>query len=363
MTRNAAVRIENCDEASTGAVGSPKWVALVPGDCRRRVRPLLGALHRNPVLQVPRPMPPPKPMSARSATSGLPHAMGAYAIWSLFPLYFALLHAVSPFEVVAWRLMFTLPFCLITIALTRQGGKLRAALASPRVVAALALSGLLIGTNWLTYVVAVMRGHVIAASLGYYINPLVNVVAGTIFLRERLSRLQWLAVALAAVGVALLASGALDTLWIGLMLAFSFAGYGLTRKLAPVEALPGLTVETLVLLVPALGILAWQLQQPGGLAMGDSLKLDVLLASAGPLTGVPLLLFASAARKLDFSVLGFIQFITPTGVFLIGLLVFHEPLKPVQLVCFLFIWTAIAVFCWDLLNRRRASSSVVTTEA
>ncbi|EQB15835.1 hypothetical protein L284_10520 [Novosphingobium lindaniclasticum LE124] len=286
-------------------------------------------------------------------TGGLAQAFGAYFIWCLFPLYFAALHAVSPFEVVAWRLLFTLPFCLVMVAVLRQGAQLRAAVGNRRLLGALALSGLLIGTNWLVYVIAVMEGHVLAASLGYYINPLVNVLAGTIFLRERLSRLQWIAVALAAIGVAMLAWGAFDTLWISLGLAFSFAGYGLVRKLAPVESLPGLTVETLVLLVPALGLLGWQATSTAGLAMGESLATSLLLACAGVVTGIPLLLFAGAARKLDFSVLGFIQFVTPTGVFLMGLFVFGEPLRPVQIFCFLFIWTAIAVFCWDLLSRRR----------
>jgi chloramphenicol-sensitive protein RarD len=290
-------------------------------------------------------------------SGGLAQAFGAYLIWCLFPLYFAMLHAVSPFEVVAWRLLFTLPFCLIMVAVLRQGAQLRAALGNPRLLGTLAVSGLLIGTNWLIYVLAVMEGHVIAASLGYYINPLVNVLAGTIFLRERLSRLQWTAVGLAAIGVAMLAGGALDTLWISMGIALSFAGYGLVRKLAPVESLPGLTVETLVLLIPALGLLGWQAPGPAGLAMGQSLNISLLLACAGIVTGIPLLLFAGAARKLDFSVLGFIQFVTPTGIFLLGLFVFGEPLRPVQIFCFLFIWTAIAVFCWDLLSRKRKAAA------
>lgn len=285
--------------------------------------------------------------------AGLPQALGAYAVWSMFPLYFALLHAVAPFEVVVWRLLFTLPFCLASVLIFRQGAALKTALTTPRVLAALALSGLLIGANWLIYVIAVMEGHVLAASLGYYINPLVNVLAATVFLHEKLTRRQWIAVALAAIGVALLAQGALDTLWISLLMAFSFAGYGLVRKLVPVDALPGLTVETIVLLVPGLGLLAWQAATPQGLMMGSSLRLDLLLACAGPLTAIPLMLFASAARRLDFSVLGFIQFVTPTGLFVLSVFVFGEPLRPVQMVCFLFIWTAIAVFCWDILSRRR----------
>ena len=293
----------------------------------------------------------PKPKSY----SGLPQAMGAYAVWCLFPLYFALLHDVAPFEVVAWRLLFTLPFCLVMILAMRQGAALRTALTSPRIVGALAVSGLLIGTNWLTYVIAVLDGHVLAASLGYYINPLANVLAGTIFLREKLTRRQWIAVGLAAIGVALLAQGAVETLGISMLMALSFSGYGLVRKLAPVGALPGLTVETIVLLVPGLGLLAWQAHAPQGLMMGTSLRLDLLLACAGPLTAIPLMLFASAARRLDFSVLGFIQFVTPTGLFLLSIFYFGEPLRPIQLVCFLFIWTAIAVFCWDIVSRRRAA--------
>lgn len=289
-----------------------------------------------------------------SRTGGLLQAVGAYLIWCLVPLYFALLREVSPFEVVAWRVLFTLPLCLAMTLALRQGRELRSAITRPRLVAALALSGLLVGTNWLIYVAAVMSGHVLAASLGYYINPLLNVLAGTLFLRERLSRLQWLAVILAAMGVALLAWNALDTLWISLALATSFCGYGLTRKLAPVDALPGLTIETIVLLTPAFALLAWQGSTPPGLALGTSLKLNLLLPLTGVITAVPLLLFTAAARRLELSTLGFIQFLTPTGLFLMSLFVFHEPLKATQAVCFLFIWTAIAVFCWDLLSRRRA---------
>lgn len=285
-------------------------------------------------------------------SGGLLFAITAYLSWCLFPLYFALLHEVPPLEVVAWRMLFTLPFCLVATLILRQWKQLKAALVQPRILGALALSGVLIGTNWLAYVIAVMDGHVLAASLGYYINPLMNVLAGTLFLRERLSRLQWIAVLLAAAGVALLAWGALDTLWISMTLALSFCGYGLTRKLAPVDALPGLTIETLILLFPALGLLAWVAAGPAGLVMGTSLELDLLLPLSGVMTGVPLLLFAAAARRLEFSTLGFIQFLTPTGLFLMGLFVFKEPLNPTQMICFLFIWAAIAAFCWDLLSRR-----------
>lgn len=285
-------------------------------------------------------------------TSGLPYAIAAYVIWGLIPLYFRLLHDVPPFEVVGWRIVFTLPVCFVLVAAMRQFGEVWQALTTPRVLGALALSAMLIGSNWLIYVVAIGTGHVFAASLGYYINPLMNVLAGTLFLHERLSTRQWVAVGLAAVGVAVLAGGALNTLGISMGLAVSFCFYGLVRKLAPVGSLPGLTVETLVLVVPALAILGWQAGQPGGIALGDDTARDITLAAAGVITGVPLLLFATAARRMSYSALGFVQFLAPTMIFLLGLFVFHEPLQPVQLASFLTIWTAIAVFCWDLLSAR-----------
>lgn len=290
-----------------------------------------------------------------SHLGGLVQAISAYLIWIVFPLYFVLLRGVSPLEVVGWRMLCTLPFCLIMVAALRQGAELRKVLSNPRLIGALTLSGWLIGNNWLIYTVAVMQGHVLAASLGYYINPLLNVLTGAVFLRERLSRLQWLAVIIAAIGVGLLAFDALPTLWISMIIALAFSGYALVRKLAPVSALPGLTVETIALLIPALGLLGWQEASGHGLSMGNSTSTSLLLAGTGVLTGIPLALFAAAARRLSFALLGFIQFLTPTGLFLVGLLVFHEPFKQVQMICFLFIWTAIALFCWDLLSRRAES--------
>jgi chloramphenicol-sensitive protein RarD len=285
--------------------------------------------------------------------SGLPHAIGAYLIWGLLPLYLLLLRDVPAFEFVGWRVVFTVPVCLLLTALLRQWGELRRALASPRTLAVLALSAVLIGGNWLVYVAAIQGGHVLAASLGYYINPLVNVLAGTVFLRERLSRGQWIAVAVAAAGIAPLAWAAGEMLGISLLLAASFAAYGLVRKLAPVGSLPGLTVETALLLAPALAILAWQSDTAGGLSFGLSPVIDVALACSGIVTASALLLFAVAARRMDYSTLGFCQYLAPTLVFLCGLLVFREPLRPIQAACFVAIWTAIAIFSWDLWRRRR----------
>ncbi|MCK9544007.1 MAG: EamA family transporter RarD [Novosphingobium sp.] len=292
---------------------------------------------------------------ASSPDNGLPYAIAAYLMWGLLPLYLKLVHTVPALEFVGWRILFTLPVCLLIVAARRQGADLRAALSSPKVLALLLLSALLIGTNWLTYILAVQSGHVLATSLGYYINPLVNVLAGTVFLGERLGRLQWLAVALAAAGVAVLAWGAAETLGISLTLAVSFAGYGLVRKLAPVGSLPGLTIESALLALPAAGLVAWQAMEHGGTSMGQSIGLDALIALSGVVTAVPLLLFATAARRMDYSTLGFCQYIAPTIVFLLALFVFREPLKPVQLVSFALIWAAVALFSRDLWVRSRAS--------
>jgi chloramphenicol-sensitive protein RarD len=289
-------------------------------------------------------------------SAGLPYALGAYLIWGVLPIYLRLVHHVPPFEFVGWRVVFTLPFCLALIAFRRQAGAVKTALTQPRTLMTLTASALLIGANWLIYIWAIQRGHVLASSLGYYINPLANVLAGTLFLGERLSRRQWLAVALAAIGVTILAFGALDMLGISLSLAATFCGYGLVRKLAPVEAIPGLTVETLLLLVPGLLLIASFAASPTGSAMSGDLVTDLLIAASGIVTGLPLVLFATAARRMDYSSLGFVQFLSPTLVFLEGLLLFHEPLRPVQLASFGFIWLAIGLFVIDLFARRRLSA-------
>lgn len=286
---------------------------------------------------------------------GLILALGAYGIWGLLPLYLRLVHTVPPFEFVGWRILFTLPLCLLFIAVRRQFADLRAALTTPRTLTLLLASSVLIGLNWLVYVVAIQAGHVLATSLGYYINPLANVLLGTLVLRERLSARQWMAVALAAAGVSLLASNAREMLWISLTLAASFSAYGLVRKLAPVGALPGLTIEAFILFLPAAGLAWFYGVSPAGSAFGRDWNSSLLLAASGLVTAVPLLMFALAARRMDYSTLGFVQFLSPTIVFWLGIGVFHEPLRPLQLACFMLIWAAIGLFVWDLLSRRRSA--------
>lgn len=286
--------------------------------------------------------------------SGLPHAIFAYTVWGLLPLYLMFLRHVPAFEFIGWRIIFTAPVCLIVIAARRQWPALRAAMSNPRTLLMLLATAMLIGSNWLVYVTAVQEGHVLAASLGYYINPLVNVLAGTLFLGERLSRRAWIAVALAAIGVAILAWGALDMLGISLFLAATFCAYGFLRKLTPVDALPGLTIESLWLMLPAFGLITWHAMSAAGTAIGKDIGTDLMIAGAGVITAVPLLLFTVAARRMDFSTLGFIQYLSPTIAFLLALFVFGEPLRPIQLASFVTIWVAIAIFTWDLVARHRA---------
>jgi chloramphenicol-sensitive protein RarD len=291
--------------------------------------------------------------SRSTPPSGLPFALCAYLVWGVFPLYLLLVIHVPPLELVSWRVICTLPVCLAIVLARQQLRQLRLALTNPRIFGYLVASALLIGINWLVFIFAVQDGHVLAASLGYYINPMVNILFGTLFLKEQLSRRQWQAVALAGTGVAILALGALDTLWISLTLALSFSSYGLVRKLAPVESLPGLTIETIIWLLPSIAVVAWYAAGPQGMSLGVSRQTDIAILLAGVMTATPLLLFATAARLMDYSLLGFTQFLAPTLNFVIGLAVFGEQLKPAQLACFLCIWTAIAVFSWDLFSRRK----------
>lgn len=296
--------------------------------------------------------------AAPDARSGLPAALSAYLIWGFLPLYLILVRVVPPVEFVAWRIVWTLPLCLVIAAYRHQLAEIGAALRSPRILATLVLSAALIGINWLVYIWAIQAGEVYAASLGYYINPLVNVLLGTVLLGERLSRRGWTAVGIAAAAIMLLLlGGAITTLWISLTLALSFGTYGLLRKRVPVGALPGLTIESLLLLAPALGIAAWYAAGPAQSSFGHDPQLSALIVLGGAVTAIPLWLFAVAARRMPYSMLGFVQFLAPTIVFVLGLTVFDKPLLPAQLAAFVAIWIAIAVFVWDLRASRTPSAT------
>ncbi len=285
--------------------------------------------------------------------SGLPPAIAAYLTWGFLPLYLLLVKSVPAFEFVGWRIIWTLPLCLVIVAFRRQFNEIRAAFSNPRAMLMLLASATLIAANWFVYIWAINAGQVYATSLGYYLNPLLNVLLGTVFLGEKLSRWQWTAVAIATLAVALLAAGALTTLWISLSLALSFGLYGIVRKKVSVGALPGLTIESAILLLPAGAIVAYYAASPQGTSFGNDITLSALIMFSGVLTAVPLLMFAIAARRMDYSTLGFIQYLAPTIVFLLGLTVFGEKLKPAQLGSFILIWIAVAIFAADLWSRSR----------
>jgi len=279
--------------------------------------------------------------------AGLMLGLGAYAIWGVLPLYFKLIDEVPALEIVCHRIVWSLLFLAILTTLLRRWSGIREALATPRVLMTLVVSSLLIGANWLIWIYSVVTGHVLEGSLGYYLNPLVNVLFGVFLLKEKLTRFQVAAVVLAAAGVAVLAAGAGGAIWISLSLAFSFATYGYLRKVAPVDSIEGLTIET-ALLTPF--ALAWivVLQSGGdGTFLASGIRTDLLLTVAGAITAVPLLLFTGAARRLPYSTLGFLQYIAPSLQFLLAVLVFGERFTLAHAICFGAIWTALVIFAFE----------------
>jgi chloramphenicol-sensitive protein RarD len=289
--------------------------------------------------------------------SGLPLALGAHLIWGSMPLYLMLVQSVPPLEFVAWRLVFTLPLCLALVAVFRAWDELRAVLRDRRAVLTLIGSATMVAVNWWLYVWAILNGHVYAASLGYYILPLMMMLLGLVVLGETLTRVQWAAVSLAALGVGILAIGALTTMWISVAMAVTFGIYGLLRKTVAAGALAGLTVESLILMPIALAIVAWYGHEPAGSALAQGPGQALAVAWSGPMTAVPLMLFAAAARRMPYTVTGFLQFGSPTIVFFLGLTVFDETLRPAQLACYVLIWAAAALFSWELLKGRTTKAA------
>jgi len=288
-----------------------------------------------------------------SAGSGLVAALGAFLIWGLFPLYLKPLSGVPAMQILAHRIVWC---CLLVFAWLAWRGELasvRRALADPGTRLRLVASAALISVNWLVYVWAVTNGQVVEASLGYFINPLLNVVLGVLVLKERLNRAQWVAVTLAALGVAYLTAFAGRPPWIALVLAASFATYGLIRKVVAVESVPGLATETLLLTPFALGWLFWCEAQGSGALGHSSVGINALLVGSGLATALPLALFAFGARLIPYSTLGILQYVGPTLQFLIGVLVFGEPFPRARAIGFVLIWAALAVYAADSLWRSR----------
>ncbi len=286
---------------------------------------------------------------------GIVYATLAYVAWGLFPLYFRELAGVGAFEIVLHRIVWSLAFLALILAWMRHWRWIGPLRRQPIVLATFAASALLLAVNWTTYVWAVTNGRVIDASLGYFINPLVSVALGYFVLHERPRPLQWVAVALAATGVAWLAALGPNIPWVGLVIAVSFGLYGLMRKTAPLGALEGLTLETLLLAPLAIAVIAWwSWRGSGGVMQHDAATLAWLIG-VGPLTAVPLLWFAAGARLIPLATLGLLQYVSPSLQLLLGLWVFHEPLSGARLVGFTLIWIALAVFSlesWRHARRR-----------
>jgi chloramphenicol-sensitive protein RarD len=282
--------------------------------------------------------------------SGILSAALAYICWGLFPLYFKLLADVPAREVLVHRVVWSLVFVLGLLAARHQWAWLRETRSRPRVIAAFAGSALLLSVNWLTYIWAVTHGHVLDASLGYFITPLVNVLLGATVLHERLRAVQWAAVALAAAGVLWLAVQGGQLPWIALVLACSFGAYGLMRKTATLGALEGLTLETLLLAPFALALLAWGAIQGTSHFPSASGMSNALLIGIGPVTAVPLLLFAAGARRIRMSTLGLLQYLAPSIQFVIGVWLFGEPFTGARMTGFCLIWAALAVYSLEGLR-------------
>jgi chloramphenicol-sensitive protein RarD len=281
-------------------------------------------------------------------------AVGAYFLWGFMPLFFKQLGGVPAIEVIAHRVIWAVPLLLVIMAFRQQLAEFWTAISTPATLRWMILSAVLISVNWLVYVWAVNNNLILAASLGYYLNPLLNVLVGTLFLGERLNRTQWFAVAIAASAVAVLMLGAFGTLWISLSVAASFCAYGVVRKFAPVGAIPGLAIETILLMPAAFGAAIWFARDDVGRGWGTDVQTMALLAAGGAITAVPLLLFATAARRMSYSVLGFIQYIGPTLQFILAVFLYNEPLSGARLVSFLLIWFALAIFSFDAVRRMRS---------
>ena len=289
--------------------------------------------------------------------------IGCYLIWGFVPLVFQAIGrlGVGPFEILANRIVWSLPTAAVLVLLAGQGRQVLGLARRPRVLAWLVLSSLLIALNWATYIWAVNNGRLLDASLGYYITPLVNMAAGAILFRERIDRTGYVAMGLAAAGVAVQAWALGGLPAISIVLALSFGGYGVVRKRVAADAQTGFLVECLVVGLPSLAYMAW-LAQAGQGHLGHGLAVTAWLVAAGPITAIPLVLFAWAARRIPLSAMGFLQFLSPTISFAIGLLE-GEAFTPLRALAFVFIWSGAAVFLWGAWTRARSVRLAVAAAA
>ena len=287
------------------------------------------------------------------AGRGAAYGAGAYLLWGVFPLYWPRLEPSTSLEVLAHRVLWSLLVVALLLALTRRTGNLRAVVADRGLVTRLAVAAVVVAVNWGAYIYGVTSGQVVETSLGYFVNPIVTVLLAVLVLGERLRPAQWTALGIAFLAVLVLSVENGRPPWIALLLAFSFATYGLIKKTAAVGAVEGLAVETAVLLPLAAGYLGYLVATGTSTFGTEGAGHAGMLATTGLVTAVPLLLFASAATRVSLTTLGLLQYLAPTMQFLLGVLVLGEPLPPVKLACFVLVWSALALFTADLVRHHR----------
>ena len=290
---------------------------------------------------------------------GIVFAGSAYVLWGVFPLYFHLLRGIPAFEVLMQRIVWSLVVLVAILVVRRRWAWLRDTARNPAIVGRYALSAVLIGVNWYVYIWAVQNGHVLDASLGYFITPLFSVLLGRVVLGERPRAVQWAAIAIAACGVLWLGVRAGHVPWVGLVLASSFSGYGLVKKMTPLGALEGLALETALLFpVAVASLLVLASHGQNALVTGDP-ALRWFLVAAGPLTALPMLLFGAGARRIPLTTLGLLQYISPTIQLLVGVLILGEVFSASSLFGYLMIWSALGIYAVDGLVRTRRTKEPV----
>ena len=278
--------------------------------------------------------------------------MSAYVLWGLFPLYWPLLEPANPLEIVSHRAVWTMVFCIVVLAVTHALKSTLATFKRPKVAAKLFATTILISINWLVYIWATNNNHVVEASLGYYINPLIIIAFGVILLKEKMRPLQWVAVSIATIGVIILTVDYGRLPWVALALALSWGTYGLIKKQLGLGALEGLAIETMIAFLPYCAYLIF-IGSKGDGQFGDGIGLTALLISAGAVTAIPLLLFNGSTNRLPYSTIGLLQYITPTIQFSIGVWVNNEDMPAARWVGFIFIWMALITLAGDLIKSSR----------
>jgi chloramphenicol-sensitive protein RarD len=296
---------------------------------------------------------------AKVRSLGLLFGVSAYTLWGLFPIYWPLLKPANPLEIVSHRAVWTLVFCFIILSLTKTLSSTLAILKRPKIVAGLFLSSILISINWIIYIYAANTGHVVEASLGYYINPIVVIATGVIVLKEKMRPLQWAAVGIATLGVVVLTIDYGRLPWIALGLAFSWGSYGLVKKKLGLGALEGLSIETLLSSGAYLGYLIW-LGNSGDGQFLNSWKITLLLIGGGAVTAIPLLLFNGSTNRLPLTLIGLLQYITPTIQFCIGVWYYNEDMPGARWAGFLIIWVALITLAFDLIKSGRSIDHSIT---